>query len=232
MQDDGTRSPTALGKTDGSPLDRSETDAVRHRYDRIAPIYDAMEWLAEFRFSRWRADIWSRVEGDTILELGVGTGKNMPYYPDQRAITGIDIAPQMLERARRRAEREQIDTELLEADAQDLPFDDDSFESVVCTFVFCSVPDPVRGLREARRVLVPNGQLIMLEHVLSHIPALGTLMKWFDWLPSHVWGAHIDRQTVDNVRKAGFEEVEENDLFLDIVKRIEARAPAEPARLR
>ncbi|MFB6264931.1 MAG: class I SAM-dependent methyltransferase, partial [Bradymonadaceae bacterium] len=155
----------------------------------------------------------------------VGTGKNIPYYPEDRDITAIDIAPKMLDRARRRAERREVDVDLVEADAQDLPFADDSFESVVCTFVFCSVPDPVLGLREARRVLEPGGQLVMVEHVLSDIPILHTLMKWFDWLPVHVWGAHIDRRTVQNVRAAGFTDLEVTDLALDVVERIEGRAP-------
>lgn len=202
-----------------------QTDLVRRRYDRVAPIYDAMEWLAEFRFSRWRRDQWARVEGDEILEIGVGTGKNISYYPNDCDITAIDIAPKMLQRARRRADREGVDVELMEADAQNLPFADDSFDSAVATFVFCSVPDPVQGLREARRVVRPGGQLVLVEHVLSDIPVLHTLMKWFDWLPVHVWGAHIDRRTADNVREAGFAEVEVTKLALDIVKRIEARVP-------
>lgn len=102
--DEASEPDTELQHRAGDKIDRSETEAVRGRYDRIAPVYDAMEWLAEFRFSRWRADQWSRVEGKHILELGVGTGKNIPYYPDDRQITAIDIAPKMLERARRRAE--------------------------------------------------------------------------------------------------------------------------------
>ena len=207
--------------------DRSQTDLVRRRYDRVAPIYDAMEWVAEFRFSKWRRDQWDRVEGDEILELGVGTGKNLPYYPEGRDITAIDIAPKMLKRARRRAEKEGVEVALLEADAQDLPFDDNSFDAAVATFVFCSVPDPVQGLKEALRVVRPGGQLILVEHVLSGLPVLHSLMRWFDWLPVHVWGAHIDRQTVKNVERAGFSEVRETPLALDVVKRIEARVPTE-----
>lgn len=219
--------------TNSKPLERRqsddnerETDLVRRRYDRVAPLYDAMEWLAEaLRFSTWRREQWERVEGDTIVELGVGTGKNFPYYPSEADVTAIDIAPKMLERARRRAEREGVDVDLMEADAQDLPFADDSFDAAVATFVFCSVPDPVQGLREARRVVRPGGQLVLVEHVLSDIPVVQTLMKWFDWLPSHIWGAHIDRRTVENVRQAGFADVRVKDLSLDIVKRIEARVP-------
>ena len=215
---------TELSRRDAEVPDRRETDLIKRRYDRVAPFYDAMEWFAErFRFSKWRPDVWEAVEGETVLEVGVGTGKNFAYYPDGREYTALDISPKMLERARRRAGELDVDVKLVEGDAQALPFDDDSFESAVTTFVFCSVPDPVQGLRELRRVVEPGGQLVMLEHVLSKKRLLRTLMKWFDVLPYRIWGAHIDRETVEHTRVAGFDPVEETDLWLDVVKRIEAR---------
>jgi ubiquinone/menaquinone biosynthesis C-methylase UbiE len=158
--------------------EQGETGVIKHRYDRVAPFYDAMEWFMEQRrFAKWREELWARVEGECILEVGVGTGKNFPYYPSGRDITALDISPNMLERAVRRARDLGVDVELVEGDAQALPFEDNSFDSVVTTFVFCSVPDPVQGLRELRRVLKPGGQLIMLEHVLSHKPILRRLMR-------------------------------------------------------
>lgn len=220
--------PSSNQLTETPPRDvekreRDETGIIRHRYDRVAPFYDAMEWFMERRrFAKWREELWGRVEGNTILEVGVGTGKNFPYYPTGRDITALDISPKMLDRARQRARDLSVDVELVEGDAQALPFEDNSFDTAVTTFVFCSVPDPVEGLRELRRVLQPGGQLIMLEHVLSHKPVLRTLMRWFDFVPYHLWGAHIDRETVNNVRKAGFAEVVATNLSLDMVKRIEA----------
>lgn len=215
-----------LSRADNDVPDRQETELIKHRYDRVAPFYDAMEWFAErFRFSKWRPDIWSAVEGNTVLEVGVGTGKNFAYYPDGLDYTALDISPKMLQRARRRADELDIDVDLVEGDAQALPFADDSFESAVTTFVFCSVPDPVQGLSELRRVLKPGGQLVMLEHVISQKPLLRTLMTWFDFLPYRIWGAHIDRETVENTQIAGFEQVRDTDLFLDVVKRIEGRVP-------
>ena len=207
-------------------LGSNETAVIQRRYDRVAPFYDAMESLIErLRFATWREEMWSQVEGEVVFEVGVGTGKNLQYYPDGRDITGLDISAKMLARACERVHRLGVEVKLVQGDAQALPFEDNSFDSVVSTFVFCSVPDPIQGLRELRRVLVPGGQLIMLEHVLSHKPVLRTLMRWFDFLPYHLWGAHIDRETVANVHSAGFKEVVDTDLSLDMVKLIEARSP-------
>jgi phosphatidylethanolamine/phosphatidyl-N-methylethanolamine N-methyltransferase len=127
-----------------------ETERTRARYDRIAPIYDPMEVLSErFGFRHWRPLLWQRVRGPRVLEIGVGTGKNFPYYPADMEITGIDISPRMMARARKKAEREGTPIRLELGDAQTLPFPDDSFDTVVATCVFCSVPNPVQGFRES-----------------------------------------------------------------------------------
>ena len=202
-----------------------EVDVARLRYDRIAPIYDLMEWMMELRFRGWRREFWKLVEGPRILELGVGTGKNLVFHPQGKEIAAIDISEGMLRHARRRAKKLGVNICLEVADAQALPFADDTFDTVVATFLFCSVPDPVKGLREARRVLKPGGRLLLLEHVVSELPVLRTLMRWFDPIPVHIWGAHIDRDTVRNVRLAGFIGIHSSNKSLDIVKLITADAP-------
>lgn len=199
------------------------TSLTRSRYDRLAPLYDAIQWPMEHSARAWRRQLWSRVAGDRILELGIGTGSSLPFHPPGRVVVGIDLSPRMLERARRKAERLQRPVRLVDGDVQQLPFADSSFDSVVATFLFCSVPDPVRGLSEARRVLVPGGQLLLLEHVLSEQPVLRWAMRHLDRLTVRLSGAHLDRNTVGNVRAAGFGEIREDDLMLDIVKAIEAR---------
>jgi len=200
--------------------DRS-TAITRSRYNRIAPIYDLLEWGMEVGARRWRKRLWSLARPGRLLELGVGTGKNIPHY-GERHVTAVDLSDAMLERARRKAERLGVDFDSSLADVQQLPFPDASFDVVLATFLFCSVPDPVLGLTEARRVLVPGGQLLLLEHVLSHKPLLRALMRWLDPIPHHLWGAHIDRDTVDNVQRAGFTLVHAQPLSLDVVQLIEA----------
>lgn len=203
-----------------------ETELVRARYDRIAPLYDGLQWLMERSARRWRRDQWANVRAGRVLEIGVGTGDNVPFYPPDAEIVATDISSKMLGRARRRAQRPGSKARFELADAQELPYPDASFDVAVGTFVFCSVPDAGRGLRELRRVLRPGGRLILLEHVLSARPVLRRLMQWMDFMSARLWGAHMNRDTVAEVRRAGFEDVRAQPLWLDVVQRIEASAPA------
>lgn len=200
-------------------------ERVQRRYDRVAPFYDTLESIMELRAAQWRRDLWSEVTDGDVLEVGVGTGKNLRFHPAQARVTAIDIAPKMLERAQRRAALEGSSVVLERADVQALRFPDGSFDIAVATFVFCSVPDPVLGLRELRRVLRPGGRLLLLEHVLSERRWLRRIMRGFDPITARLVGAHIARETVASVRDAGFTIREVRDLGLDVVKRIDAVAP-------
>lgn len=204
-------------------LDR-ETAATRARYDRIAPVYDAMEWFTErSAFQRWRQELWSRVPAGRVLEVGVGTGKNMPYYPPGAQVTAIDLSERMLTQAQRRAKSLGLDVDLRQMDAQRLAFPDDSFDAVVATFVFCSVPDPVQGLRELGRVTRPGGDIWLLEHVRVDQPVVGPLMDGLNPVVVRIIGANINRRTVENVQRAGLELVEVENLRGELVKLIHAR---------
>lgn len=202
-----------------------ETERTRRRYDRIAPVYDLLEGAMERRFRLWRRELWALVEAGETLAMGVGTGKNLPFHPRDGRVIGLDISAKMLKRGLKRKVRLGASVKLQVADVQSLPHEDGRFDTAVATFLFCSVPDPVRGLREARRILRRGGRLLLLEHVLSERALLRCMMRWLDPIPAHVWGAHIDRDTVTKVRKAGFENLESHDLLLDVVKIITARAP-------
>ncbi len=204
--------------------DSHASSRTRDRYQRISQVYDVMEILPERRYISWRERLWSLVNGPEVLEVGVGTGKNIAFYPEGVRVTGVDLTPGMLDRARKRAAILNREVTLLLGDAQNLDLPGASFDSVVATFVFCSVSDPVLGLRELGRVVKPDGQIFLMEHVRSEKPVVGALMDILNPIVVRVTGANINRRTVENVRRSGLLIEHVEDLGLgDIFKLIIAR---------
>jgi ubiquinone/menaquinone biosynthesis C-methylase UbiE len=205
-----------------------DSNTVRKRFDRIAWIYDFMESPMEIlSVSAWRSELLSNVRGK-VLEVGVGTGKNLPYYPEGIELTGMDISLKMLERAKQRADTLKIKAELLLMDIEKMTFPDRYFDTIVSTFVFCSVPDPIQGLREVKRVLKDDGVALFLEHVRSENWFLGKMMDIFNPMVRSLIGSNINRSTVENIRKAGLNIISvENMGRSKIMKRIKATRPVD-----
>lgn len=175
----------------------SATEIIRKRYNRTSKFYDWMDILIK---DEVRKKVLSHAHGK-VLEAGVGTGKNLQFYPPDCQVTGIDFSPGMLDKARKRI-KGRPGTTLLEMDIQNLEFPDDFFDTVVATCVFCSVPNPVQGLEELRRVCKPEGKLIFLEHIRSDKKMMGLIMDILNPLFVKLIGANINRQTLKNMESA------------------------------
>lgn len=192
-------------------------DKIKNRYNRIAKVYDILEWPMEMMVARWRERLMRGAEGK-VLEVGVGTGKNIPYYPDETDVTGIDFSERMIEKAKKKSsERDNVKVFLM--DAEKMLFEDNFFDTVITSCVFCSVPDPVRGLEEIRRVCKSGGKVLMLEHVRSDKKIVGKIMDVMNTIPLHIYGANINRRTYENLLKAGFrrDDIRVEYLWSDIV---------------
>ncbi len=197
---------------------------IKKRYDRIAPYFDAMEAVMEgLFFKNWRKKLWSKVDGHHILEVGVGTGKNFEFYPTEAQLTAIDFSEKMLKQALQTKNRKSVAVDLDLMDVQSLAYADNSFDTVIGSFVFCSVPLPIKGLKELYRVCRPGGQVLLLEHVISSNSFFAKLMNSINPIVLALVGANINRNTVKNVKACGFASVRVDDRSGHIIKLIEAR---------
>ena len=195
-----------MGTSISNTSEDEATATAQRRYDRQAALFDLTELPLELLvFRGLRRRLWGQIEGHRVLEIGVGTGKNVPFYPTKGRVVALDLSPRMLQKAVARAGRLGRQPDFVLADAQHLPFQDGAFEETASTFVFCSVPDPVAGLQEARRVVRDGGRLNLLEHVRAPNSLLGWLMDRLNPIAVRLTGANINRDTVANVEKADIE---------------------------
>jgi ubiquinone/menaquinone biosynthesis C-methylase UbiE len=205
--------------------EEKDTRLVKKRYDRASLMYDVMEWPIEWlAFRHWRRALLHDLSG-RVLEVGVGTGKNLPYYDYARVqLTGVDFSEGMLRRAKTLACKRHLPADLRQMDAEHLDFPGGTFDAVVHTFVLCSVPHPAEVLREMVRVLKPGGSLLMLEHVLSQSRHIARMQHWMDPFTSWIMGAHMDRDTIGNIRRAGLSIMKDERLLLeDVFRRLECQ---------
>ena len=196
-----------------------DKDAQR-KWDAASRTLDFFSFAEDHRIGPHKRRLFTKMRGATLM-VAAGTGNDFKFFPPNMHVVAIDISPKMLERAARKARACSGSIELREMDVCDLEFPDSSFDTIATAFTFCSVPKPVVGLRELCRVLKPDGQLIMIEHVRSAIGPLGIFMDIMTPLTSRV-GPSLNRDTVGNVQKAGFRLRRVENVYLDVVKIIEA----------
>lgn len=186
---------------------KEQTNHTRTVYNRRAGGMARVERMDLRVTRRLRAREWAPIAGaKNILEVGVGTGMNFAFYPPGAHVTAVDLGERMIELAQAKAERTGLkNIELRVMDVQKLDFPDDAFDAVAATFVFCSVPDPLRGLEEISRVLRPGGKAVFLEHVRSANRLVGWMMDRLDPLTHRYGGMHINRRTVENIDKSALD---------------------------
>jgi ubiquinone/menaquinone biosynthesis C-methylase UbiE len=204
---------------------RNRTERVRRHYDRRAEDYDRIiAPLERLLFGAGREWVCSRARGE-VLEIAVGTGRNLYFYPTEVHLTGVELSPKMLEIARRRARESGIEADLRAGDAQDLPFPDARFDTVVATLALCTVPDDRRAMTEAARVLRPGGRLLLLEHVRSPLLPVRVLQGILNPLSVVLGKDHLLREPLRHVEGLGLvvEHLERSKL--GIVERLAARRP-------
>jgi ubiquinone/menaquinone biosynthesis C-methylase UbiE len=205
----------------GEPQHLSQQE-ISQKYDHIAGWYDCFEAILElFGLNRLRKRMVQRASG-TVLEIAIGTGKNLPHYPPGCRIIGADASKEMLAIARRRASPLQLNTSFLLADAEVLPFPDGIFDTVVSSLSTCTFPDPVGALKEMARVCRPTGKVLLLEHGRSDREWLG---RWQDRHADQFvkpLGCHWNREPLQLTQDAGLKIVRAQRDFFGIFHQIEA----------
>jgi ubiquinone/menaquinone biosynthesis C-methylase UbiE/predicted ester cyclase len=210
------------------PMPPSETERIRRIFDKQAPKYDkSMSRFERLLFAGNREWVCERAEGE-VLELAAGTARNLPFYSGDVKITGVELSPEMAELGRRRAEEVGREIDMRVGDAESLPFPDESFDTVVCTYGLCTIPDDAAAVREAKRVLRPGGRILLAEHVRSPNPVIRTIQRVLEPLAHRFGGDHLLREPLDHLADGGFEVIEVKRQKAGWVELVSARKPVEP----
>jgi ubiquinone/menaquinone biosynthesis C-methylase UbiE len=204
----------------------NETERVRAIWDKMAPRYDSdIAFFERVLFGGGREWVCSQAQGE-VLEVAVGTGRNLALYQPGARLTAIDFSPAMLALARERARQVHPDADLRVGDAQALEFADETFDTVVITLALCSIPDDRRAVAEAWRVMRPGGRLLLLEHGRSRSLPVRAVQRVIDFFTVRFEGDHMVREPVEHLRAVGFKVDRLERSKLGIVERVAAIKPA------
>ena len=204
----------------------NETDRVRRIFDKQAPKYDkSMARFERLLFSGNRDWACSRADGD-VLEIAAGTARNLPFYPEGVRVTGVELSPEMVALGRKRAEDLGRQIDMRVGDAEVLDFPDDSFDTVVCTYGLCTIPDDAAAVREAKRVLRPSGRIVLAEHVRSPNAVVRTIQRVLEPFAHRYGGDHLLREPLDHLARESFRVEEVKRSKAGWVELVSATKPA------
>jgi ubiquinone/menaquinone biosynthesis C-methylase UbiE len=205
----------------------NETERVRRIFDKQAPKYDrSMARFERLFFSGNREWACSQAEGD-VLEIAAGTARNLEHYPAGVRLTAIELSPEMAELGRRRARELDHDMDMRVGDAEALDIPDESFDTVVCTYGLCTIPDHRAAVREAKRVLRPGGRILLAEHVRSPNRAVRAIQRLLEPLAHRFGGDHLLREPLEPLGEEGFEVEDVRRSKAGFVELVAARKPAD-----
>lgn len=180
-----------------------------------------MSPLERGKFKSIRKDLIKQATG-TVLEIGSGTGINFPYYQNAEKVTAIEPSEHMIERSRRK--QTQVPIEILKESAERLPFEDNTFDTILVTLALCTIPDPKRAIQEMKRVCKPDGKILLFEHVKLEHPFLGMVQeKLTPYWKKICDGCCLDRKTVQLVKQNGFQIVEQKEFYKGLFVQMELR---------
>jgi len=190
--------------------------AVRHIYSEILFPWGCDRLMSAPKFTELRRQVLSGATGD-VLEIGGGTGLNLPHYPASvRRLTTVDPNDGMNRRARKRAATCGIEVDCRAVSGESLPLEDASFDTVVSTWTLCSIPDVQRAMREVVRVLRPEGRFVFVEHGLSDDPAVQRWQRWLNPVQKLIGdGCHLDRDMQRIVTRSGLQIAELDKFYMD-----------------
>jgi ubiquinone/menaquinone biosynthesis C-methylase UbiE len=191
-------------------------------YDGVARIFDLLRGGDMRRWGPYQRSLFQNLKG-RILYVGIGTGLEIINFPAGLDITAVDLSFEMLTRSQSRVQNYRGKIRRCQMDAEFTAFADNTFDTILTVCVLCSVNHPVNCLQELKRVLKPNGEMVMFEHVLSKNPVYALILKTMSYITEYLEGTYLDRNTVANVEKAGFEIHSHKNIYLDIVKALRAR---------
>jgi ubiquinone/menaquinone biosynthesis C-methylase UbiE len=193
-----------VNEADDSPAHSKETERIRRLYEKEAPKFDrSMDRWDRTLFAGNREWVCGQASGD-VLEIAVGTARNLPFYPTDIRLTGVELSPAMVEVARKRAEELDRQVDLRVGDAEALEFVNASFDTVICTYSLCTIPDDRAAVREAKRVLRPGGKFVLAEHVRSPVGVVRAIEKMIEPLAVRFGGDHLTREPLEHLKAEGF----------------------------